>query len=233
MANTYTITIINQSGTTQKYALFYAPPFVNSAIESPVFSNAVEVIPARNADQITFSVTDQFYGYAGIADGTPGVGDVGIVEMQPMPVSLGGQDMTGAATPGTVLQMIIIEGAPQFTGSELGDVPAFGFSILATPSDASNDFTNETAVANHWVIGLGTCVNRGDVQPAATMTPQLSNIHQIKPTNIWYLTFGSYSQGQIYNIEADSASTAVFDFTESLNATVIHNDDGQFTVQTS
>lgn len=256
MPNTYTITVQNNSGATQHYAIFNEPPEVSSTVSSKVWNNALKVANAGPGDSTTFTITSQYFAYVGSSTGVPGQDNVAVNVSNSKAVDIGTADLQGNAKKGTTLFMDIIEGAPQYPKTLDASGKPGAFAINTAPGTPDNGFTfnnakdskclipnplklspflnsNMTLCADNWVIGLGKVVN-GKTLPAATIIPQPNCTYQIQPINKWYITYGSYTSGQVMNVEMAGLNKATVDFTTgSANARVVHSDGGQITTQNS
>ncbi|CAH0022233.1 unnamed protein product [Clonostachys rhizophaga] len=233
MPNTYTITVQNNSGATQHYAIFNEPPEVSSTVSSKVWNNALKVANAGPGDSTTFTITSQYFAYVGSSTGVPGQDNVAVNVSNSKAVDVGTADLQGNAKKGTTLFMDIIEGAPQYPKTLDASGKPGAFAINTAPGTPDNGFTFNNAKDNNWVIGLGKVVN-GKTLPAATIIPQPNCTYQIQPINKWYITYGSYTSGQVMNVEMAGLNKATVDFTTgSANARVVHSDGGQITTQNS
>ncbi|KAK1754834.1 hypothetical protein QBC47DRAFT_360893 [Echria macrotheca] len=231
MPNTYTISVTNQSGNTQQYALFNEPPKVTANVDPKVWVNAVKVVPVGPGSTAKFTITSQYYGYVGSSDGKPGQDNVAVSVAATKPMTLGSKALDGTATPGDTWNMDVISGAPQFTtkGNSTGKLGAF--CINTAPGTDKNNFSFQSAQENGWVIGLGKIVN-GEELAAATIVPQPNCAYQVQPVNIWYITYGDYQSGQVCNFEMTGLTKATVDFTSGTsNAKVVHSAGGQITTQ--
>ncbi|KAF4337525.1 hypothetical protein FBEOM_8623 [Fusarium beomiforme] len=233
MPNTYTITIQNNSGTNQNYALFNEKPVVTSSVASKVWNNALKIAPAGPGSSTTFTINSQYYAYVGSSSGVPGQDDVAVSVSTANPVDLGSTDLQGNPKKGTTLKMDVVDMAPQFTGKAAANGSLGAFGINTAPGTDDNQFTFQAAKDNGWVIGLGKVVN-GKTVPAATIIPQPNCNYQIQPINTWYIAYGTYKAGQVVNFEMTGLTKATVDFTSGpSNARVVHSQGGQITTQTS
>ncbi|KAL6918271.1 hypothetical protein ACHAP8_007533 [Fusarium lateritium] len=230
MPNTYTITIQNNSGTNQNYALFSEPPKLESSVSSKVWTNAVKTAHAGPNSATTFTISSQFFAYVGSSSGVPGQDDVTVSVSSSNEVELGSSDLAGNAKKGTTLKMDVIDMAPQFTGAAAPGGKQGAFGIQTAAGNEQNQFTYNNAKDNGWVIGLGKIVN-GQTVPAATIIPQPNCSYQIQPINTWYISYGSYRAGQVCNFEMSSLQKATVNFSNSSNARVVHSPGGEITTQ--
>lgn len=84
------------------------------------------------------------------------------------------------------------------------------------------------------MIGLGGS-SGSNTSTAAVFTPQPSTNYQIQPQNIYYLTTGDYSPGDIINIVKTSQDVLKLDFTGQGGSPIIdvtHNSHGGFNINT-
>ncbi|CAG9951188.1 unnamed protein product [Clonostachys rosea f. rosea IK726] len=216
MPNTYTITVQNNSGATQHYAIFNEPPEVSSTVSSKVWNNALKVANAGPGDSTTFTITSQYFAYVGSSTGVPGQDNVAVNVSNSKAVEVGTADLQGNAKKGTTLFMDIIEGAPQYPKSldASGKPGAFAINTAPVlPTTASPLTTPRTTTGS---LASPNCT------------------YQIQPINKWYITYGSYTSGQVMNVEMAGLNKATVDFTTgSANARVVHSDGGQITTQNS
>lgn len=93
MPNTYTITVQNNSGATQHYAIFNEPPEVSSTVSSKVWNNALKVANAGPGDSTTFTITSQYFAYVGSSTGVPGQDNVAVNVSNSKAVDIGTADL--------------------------------------------------------------------------------------------------------------------------------------------
>ncbi|KAG8671042.1 hypothetical protein FPOAC2_04358 [Fusarium poae] len=230
MPTTYTITIQNNSGSNQNYALFNEVPKLESSVSAKVWNNALRTARAGPNSSTTFNITSQFFAYIGSSSGVPGQDDVTVDVSSSNEVELGSTDLEGNPKKGTTLKMDVVDMAPQFTGKVAAGGKVGAFSIQTAAGNEDNQFTFNNARDNGWVIGLGKVIN-GKTVPAATIIPQPNCSYQIQPVNKWYIAYGTYRAGQVCNFEMSSLDKATVDFANSSNARVIHSPSGQLTTQ--
>ncbi|KAF4453768.1 hypothetical protein F53441_3594 [Fusarium austroafricanum] len=232
MPNTYTITVQNNSGTTQNYALFNEVPKLESSVSSKIWNNALKVAHAGPNSSTTFTISSQFFAYVGSSSGVPGQDDVAVSVSSANEVELGSTDLQGNPKKGTTLKMDVVDMAPQFTGKAAPGGKVGAFSIQTAAGNSENQLTFNNAKDNGWVIGLGKVVN-GQTVPAATIIPQPNCSYQIQPINTWYIAYGTYQAGQVCNFEMSGLEKATVDFSNSSRAKVVHSSGGEITTQSS
>jgi hypothetical protein len=145
MPNTYTITVQNNSGSNQSYALFNEVPKLESSVNSKVWSNALKVVHAGPSSSLTFTISSQSFAYVGSSSGVPGQDGVEVSIANATEVELGSTDLEGNQRRGTTLNMDVVGMAPQFVGNTApgGRVGAFGIQTAA--GNDENQFTYNNA----------------------------------------------------------------------------------------
>jgi|SRR3569833_28045 len=113
MVNKYTITVKNQSGAQQHYALFNKAPKVTGRVQGQIWSNIFATGNTPNHSQAHFSLYTQYYAIVGSSQGSPAMG-VEVDVSGEVPVDLGTTRSNGEAVPGTTLGLKVDDGAPQF-----------------------------------------------------------------------------------------------------------------------
>lgn len=113
MVNKYSITVKNQSGAQQHYALFNKPPVVTGRVQGQIWANVFATGNTPQGSQAHFTMYTQYYGIVGSSQGTPADGVVVDVTGESA-VDLGSTTANGTAVPGTSLHLKVSDGAPQF-----------------------------------------------------------------------------------------------------------------------
>ncbi|KAJ0305871.1 hypothetical protein COL5a_002674 [Colletotrichum fioriniae] len=229
MVNKYNITVQNQSGSQQQYVLFSKPPKVTGRVQGQIWSNIFATGNTPRGSRTIFSVLSQYYAIVATSQGSPSMG-VEVDVSSERDVILGSLKDDGTAVPGTTLQLIVDEDAPQFSDSPLPN----SASPNAFEIQTGNDFTVALAKQGNYLIGLGGS-RTGDGQdgPLATFIPEPSVRYQIQPLNTYYLTVGSYRKGEIIDASKIGGSIVAIDFTKlrSNNVVIVHDDHGNLNIQ--
>ena len=116
--NKYTITVINQSGAQQHYALFNKAPIVTGKVQGTIWANVFAVANTPDSQTGHFAMYTQYYAICGSSQGSPADG-VEVDVSGEKPVTLGSTTATGTAVPGTSIALEISDGAPEFSHKEL------------------------------------------------------------------------------------------------------------------
>ncbi|RBR09531.1 hypothetical protein FVER53590_00080 [Fusarium verticillioides] len=126
-------------------------------------------------------------------------------------VNLGSLSDDGSLNPGTTLNM-----------------SAF---INAFEIDTGNDFTVETAIQNNFFVGVAGSPNDSSSSPIATFRPEPGNRYQIKPSNVFYISFGQRLQvGQLVDV-AKIRNPLRIDFANSgPNIIINHTPTGELVI---
>lgn len=214
---TYTIRVSNQSEADKSYVIFMDPPAVASSGDAPkVFTNAwvtFSNITHGGWDSVVY--TDYTYAYWSANDRV----SVGAV------ADSGGVKPVNTATRDTVA--FSNTGATGFTTlTSPGQAKDGSFSIVA-----ASDFT----AAHGFVFGLAQPDGSPIPAPVATFPALPNETYNITPVVKFWAAEGAYVPGQVINVEAISANSALVDFTgrPQTTATVIQAANGSFTVEYS
>ncbi|KIX94051.1 uncharacterized protein Z520_10077 [Fonsecaea multimorphosa CBS 102226] len=225
MANVYKITIANQSGKQQRYALFAEKPAVTGTPQEGlqhVFATAHTA-----SDQIAFiEIHRQYYAMCGLFESCPGRGvNVSVVERRE--VTLGIVHMDGTQSPGTTLSMTVIDGVPQFRQEMTLKSAANAFEI-----DTDDSFTYEEAVKYNYAIGVGGPARGGDTGAIFTFTPHPNTVYQLSPTNTFLVTATELEIGQLVD-PSTLGKTVEVDFTKEVSglAVIVHGVDDNLVIQ--
>ncbi|KAG9508297.1 hypothetical protein J7337_001861 [Fusarium musae] len=199
MVNKYTIVINNRSGIYQNYTLFTEKPEVTGISNSSIWTNVYQAsdVIFDSADA-QFEMLENYHAIVGKWKGGPKEGArVGIGQTKK--VNLGSLSDDGSLNPGTTLNMVSVDGgwAPSFDRSQ----PPQSAFINAFEIDTGNDFTVETAIQNNFFVGVAGSPNDSSSSPIATFRPEPGNRYQIKPSNVFYISFGQRLQvGQLVDV---------------------------------
>lgn len=120
MVNSYSITIKNESGVQRKYALFNKEPKVTGNVQGRIWSNVFATKSVPPNQKIVFKLTNKYFAVVGSSEGNPG----DAVEMTvagDREVNLGAKTSTGKIIPGSTLEVIVDDDAPQFSTNALPD----------------------------------------------------------------------------------------------------------------
>ncbi|KAK4209236.1 hypothetical protein QBC37DRAFT_378293 [Rhypophila decipiens] len=220
MATNYNITIINTSGATQSYLLFAVVPKVNATsgeVYTNVFMAAPPIISKPNgSSQTYFNITREFYAICGtsIRNLSAGV-QVGTSDYEP--VVLGTNQK-----PGTTMSFTTADGAHFPMPPPAATAPNGGYTIA---TDSSFKIPNP----NNTFIGLGGMNMNGNVVPVATFLAAPSTTYNIYPVVKYYIATGTYSPGEIINVQSIGV-TQLVDFTSSTynSVTYMQLNDGTY-----
>ncbi|CAJ0548668.1 Ff.00g022810.m01.CDS01 [Fusarium sp. VM40] len=229
MVNKNSITVKNQSGAQQHYAIFNKPPVVTGKVSGQIWSNVFATGNTPKGQQANFSVYKQYYAVVGTSQGSPQQG-VEVDVNGSKDVTLGSTKPDGTAVPGTTLQLLVQDEAPQFSDNSLPD----GSYPNAFEIQTGSDFTVAEAKNGNYLIGLGGTKNGNSIDgPAATFIPEPNVKYQIQPVNTYYLTVGDYTKGSLIDVTKIGGTVLTIDFTaySSGQVTVVHNDRGQLVIQ--
>ncbi|GFP60264.1 hypothetical protein TASIC1_0017002600 [Trichoderma asperellum] len=225
MPNSYNITVKNQSGSLQQYALFNKVPIVSGKVQEQVWSNIFAVDKAAKDQQISFDLVNEYNAIVGKKKSNPS-GSVTVTVTGTQPVTLGYTQPNGQPVPGTSLSMFVADDTPQFSATPLPNA-----SFPNAYEIRTGDFSNKDAKAAGYMIGLGA--KGGSDGPAATFIPEAQTSYQIQPVNTYYVAVGDFKKGQLIDVTKIGGVCPV-DFTKLPNDVVIvHDDHGNLTVQIS
>ncbi|GAB1316071.1 hypothetical protein MFIFM68171_06281 [Madurella fahalii] len=224
MANTYDITILNESGASQSYLLFAVAPQVSGAgsVFSNIFMTAPPIVSRPDgSSSTTFTIARQFYGICGTSIENLAAG-VKVATSDYEPVTLGSN--AGTPVAGTTLNFTTTGGANFPEPLPTATAPTNAFTIQCDSSFRLPD-------PNNSFVGLGGMNMAGKVVPMATFTATPSTTFNIFPVVKYYIATGTYTPGQIINLQAIGV-TQLVDFTNTTysSVTYIHNNSGQYTL---
>ncbi|CZR49392.1 uncharacterized protein FPRO_08867 [Fusarium proliferatum ET1] len=229
-ANQYEITILNQSALDQQYLLFQTSPTPNEQPSSTVFLNVYQaspIVPKPTAQgevsRASFTITEQWYAINGTAP-SPLNANVTVNTSESEPVTLG-----AGATKGTTLSLTTINSDgedPKFDDSKtMAAAPNGAFQIVA---DTTFRFPN----GNNIFIGLGAPdpLDASNILPTASIAALPGVTETIWPHNKWYISTGSFEQGEIIDTQSLTTTPLEVDFEAGLpKQTFTNNSDGTFT----
>ncbi|EFY92549.1 hypothetical protein J3458_011631 [Metarhizium acridum] len=228
MVNKYTIKVVNHSGTPQHYVLFNKPPQIVGEVQGQIWSNVFDTHNTPNAGDANFSVFQQYYGVAGTANEAPAVG-VEVDLNSPKEVTLGSAKPDGTLVPGTTLQLVVKDHAPQLATTQAATSFLKAFEV-----QTGKDFTAEDAKKRNYLIGLGgSRTGTSFTAPAATFIPKPNIKYQIQPVNVFYVTHGNYSKGSLIDVTKTGHATVTIDFAEQGrdDIVIVHDNHGNFQIQ--
>ncbi|KAK2605656.1 hypothetical protein N8I77_008480 [Diaporthe amygdali] len=227
MVNKYTITVKNNSGAHQHYALFNKPPKVTGLVQSQIWSNVFATGNTPKNSTAKFSVYTQYYAIVGNSEGSPADG-VQVNVTAEREVNLGSTKPDGEVVPGTTLGLSVSEDAPEFDDTTFPD----GAYKESYEIKTKNDFTINDAKKHNYMIGLGGAkTGSGSMGPAATFMPEPNVDYQIEPVNVYYLTFGNYTQGALIDVNKIGSLCTIDYGVLNDDVTVVHDDHGNLVVQ--
>ncbi|KAL3450342.1 hypothetical protein BJX65DRAFT_305184 [Aspergillus insuetus] len=183
-AETYSFTIVNQSGVSQSYAIFCKEPAVNPPAHGLV-SHAVLVAHGVASGSGTAFLTlprTELYALCGL---NYKEASVQIRVLDRRPVSLG-TSSSHTLDHGTTCVTQVTSATPSFAlwggpADDRGEVGAFCIETGA-------DFTYEQAAAKNFILGLGLSSSRHElVDLYASFTPVPRTTYQIRPSKTFYV----------------------------------------------
>lgn len=145
MPQTYTLSVKNNTGSQQRYAIVNEAPTFVGRDTAKVWSNVLVSVTLPPENRFEVSITNQFYGFTGQSEGA--LGNLVPVKVNDQRiVYLGGHGPEGFAMPGTHLRLDVRDGAPYFDPEyyPVGS-PRETFQILTPAGNAENGFTREHA----------------------------------------------------------------------------------------
>lgn len=140
MPGTYSIRINNNSGEAQDYHLFSSKPQIDGPVASKVKSRAfqsAEQVP--NAGVVEFEVSKRFYAVTGKWIGEPGI-KTSVTQMKP--VVFGSKKADGTLTPGTTLNIKVLDHKTPTFSEVAAESTGYANSFAVVTSD---DFTQDDA----------------------------------------------------------------------------------------
>ncbi|NET04523.1 MAG: hypothetical protein F6K09_24145 [Merismopedia sp. SIO2A8] len=212
---TYTIEVLNNSGFPKSYVIFSALPEVTKSGEGfDVFTNAwvtFNSIGNNGFDMVTYD--DSIDAYWGTIP----------EELEPGVIVGSGGFMPVDTT---------IEDGVSFKGS----TPA-GFNSLTPRVATSGSFQikaeSDFDASNRYVFGMAKPTNSPIPSPVATFTAEPSEIFEVIPVVKFFVSNGSFTQGEIIDVKSFATNPAKIDFTgkAQTKAIVIQDSKGLFTVK--
>ncbi|KAF5540036.1 sulfatase [Fusarium phyllophilum] len=222
MANTYTITVKNQSGVQHKYALFNKTPKVTGTVQGEIWSNVFATKTLAVDHWVTFKLTDKCYAVVGSSESNPG--DAVRMEVGGKhEATLGVKTAAGGVIPGSTLKMVVDDDVPQFSTETLPNS-----SLTNAFEIQTGEFSSAKAKKGKYMIGVGGSTNGTDFSgPQATFCPEPLTTYQIEPLNTYYLTWGKYDHGDLVNYTTID-NIIELDFTKLPNEIVVIQDDTNY-----
>ncbi|KAK0634147.1 hypothetical protein B0T14DRAFT_561660 [Immersiella caudata] len=226
MADRYTITVTNKSSNPQNYALFNKEPQVTGTVQEKIWSNVFATKKAAPGQQVTFEIINEYHAIVGQKQQNDSK-TFSVTVAGTTPVTLGKENDNGTVTPGTTLSMIVEDETPQFESDPLpSSSQPHAFEIR------TGSFSNTKAKKEGYMIGLGPAKSGGAIAgPAATFIPEANSTYQIQPVNTYYVTFGSYTKGDLIDVVKIATKTATVDFTKDSDYRINHTDSGALVIQ--
>jgi len=222
-ANQYQITILNKTALDQQYLLFQTFPTANQQPTPTVYRNVYQaspIVPKPTAQgevsRATFNITEQWYAINGTSP-SPLNANVTVNTSESLPVTVG-----SGSSSGTTLSLTTINSDgedPKFDDSKTSAAaPNGAFQIVA---DSSFQFPNQ----NNIFIGLGAPdpFDPSNVLPTATIAALPGETQTIWPHNKWYISTGSFQQGQIIDIQSLTTTPLAVDFESGLPKQIFTN----------
>ncbi|KAM0205485.1 hypothetical protein ACHAQI_009207 [Fusarium lateritium] len=222
------IKVQNSTGSQQTYALFNKDPQVHGQVQGQVWSNFFSTARVPDHAMAAFSVSNQYFGFTGSSEGRPQMG-VGVNVSAERPVKLGSTNPDGTHIPGSSVQLVVEDGAPQIGNNSSPDNAFSGAFAIGT----QNDFSTSEASNNNYIVGLGgSREGQGFDGPLASFVPAPGVEYQIQPSSTWYLTFGDYRQGSLISTQKIGGSVATIDFSKLPgDVTIVHDNRGRLVLQ--
>lgn len=244
--NACSIRILNNSGSRQTYSLFSEVPRITGRIQGKVWQNILAQARTPAAQEGKFNIYQKYYAVCGSINGSPADGvSVGVTGTRK--VTLGSTTPKGAHVPGTTLQLVVEEHAPEFSHKQSPACACNGsFAITTSP-----DFTIAEAVTcsfylaiilrqtsvltvllDSYTLGFGISARRtGKIIPAATFIPHPNIRYQIQPITTYYITSGDFAPGNIIDISRLGPTAKVDYNTLKPDALIIHDEYGKLNIQ--
>ncbi|KAM0481097.1 hypothetical protein ACHAP7_004665 [Fusarium lateritium] len=205
------IKVQNSTGSQQTYALFNKDPQVHGQVQGQVWSNVFSTARVPDHAMAAFSM------------------GVGVNVSAERPVKLGSTNPDGTHIPGSSVQLVVEDGAPQISNNSSPDNAFSGAFAIGT----QNDFSTSEASNNNYIVGLGgSREGQGFDGPLASFVPAPGVEYQIQPSSTWYLTFGDYRQGSLISTQKIGGSVATIDFSKLPgDVTIVHDNRGRLVLQ--
>ncbi|KAF2130072.1 hypothetical protein P153DRAFT_385308 [Dothidotthia symphoricarpi CBS 119687] len=232
MINEYTIMVKNDTSDFKEYYIFSELPEVTPPVNGNLWSNILVGCNVQPDKSATFTIETQFHAVVGCSAETPAHGVV-VNANNYRNVTLGSLNPTGGTISGTTLELDASDGAPFFTNTVLPDGGMVNAFQVKAPVGGSH-FKISDAKTGNFFVGVGSSASDYDGKPTATFMPEPNASYQIKPTNQYYLTFGSYTPGQLVDVTMMASDTVLLDFSyDNAPSTfyVVNNDSNQLLVQ--
>ncbi|KAG4441286.1 hypothetical protein IFR05_003214 [Cadophora sp. M221] len=217
---TYTIIVKNQSGQSQKYLLFQAPPQAAAAL-GKVWSNVwiqTGGTPSPNGKQ-NIRITEDIFAIAGT---TPQALADGVVVTESDFV--GPVVLASGTVPGTAPTVGIVGGNPAFDPKPYGTTTkANSFGIT------TKVFDKETFP--YVIVGMGKYDATGNVVPCLTWSADPNSKYDITPQSTYYIATGSFTPGDVVDVTKYGAKVSIEFGTAPAGwtvATVTQQSDGTY-----
>jgi len=217
----YSISISNESGEKQNYAIFSEAPAIKSSSSMDVKVTTGIIASVRGVSSGhgmgCFTLSKQLYATCGTFDadfGGPGGDDskspvgTGTEVIDQRPVVLGSLNSHGTLIPGSLLQVETNSGSPSFISKD----PELGGELDCFAIRTKGDFTTQEArqsmfvghrlyfaitmltpcVSDKYIFGYCSSL-RHTIGPYATFVPAPNQTYQIKPSKVFYITVGTFN----------------------------------------
>ncbi|CEI63817.1 hypothetical protein FVEN_g9125 [Fusarium venenatum] len=228
MVKKFNITVQNQSGAAQQYALVAEKPEVRGGnVSSPIWSSVFATAQAGEGDTAFFTIENQYFAILGTSQCRPQDGtNVSVSGTQP--VELGSTRSDGTKEPGTTIGVVASNDMLQFSydhSNPSGQSRAFELKT-------KTDFTHDDAQSKNFLIGAGASLN-GRPVPLAAFVPGPNQQYQIEPKNVFYLVTGQYREGALVEEESMGYNRLRVDFGNARgnNISVTQTPDGRLIIQ--
>ena len=239
-ATTYSINVVNKSGTPHNYFLFSSLPVITGSggeNAKQIYQNAISNTGKLHASG-NMTVAKQYYAICGTFQGDVKTGaSVGSIDSFPAQLSTGKADgshgvmETDSSSSPTTAYFASNDNSCTKTANYSISVSKFNGS---DPSEYVNGNERVSRLMGVFLgkpfVGLGALDSKtGLVQPAAINFADPQSTKFIAPVTIYYVGWGDYVAGQVIDVTTVGA-TCELNFTKNPNtATVTHDSNGDLT----
>ncbi|RMZ71712.1 hypothetical protein GMOD_00006855 [Pyrenophora seminiperda CCB06] len=226
----YTITITNNSGVLQSYALFAAAPSITPETK-PIHNDIITVFKnvSGNGGQVFFTMPiAQLHAICGTIqrDGLQNGVQTEIIDKER--VQLGRVTDDSKMVPGSTCSVEVQKGSLIFSrrtaGNGVGEPEAF---CVCT----GTDFAYTEARSGRFVLGYGVSTSTQmakDIGPFALFCPTPNTVYQIKPSSVFYIAKGVFAPRDETPEELETSSCKIdFGELQSNDAGLLHDEFGK------
>ncbi|KAM7207335.1 hypothetical protein V8F20_002397 [Naviculisporaceae sp. PSN 640] len=228
----YKLTIRNQTGVSQDYVFFSAPPMVSGGTSGPIYQHVMKAAPSTpNDGMVTLELSNKYYAIAGVYEKDDDSDGQSVSVSKSVPVELGhkasnGSDIVmGSSVTLTVKDKSSVDLGPPTTPGA-GKLGCFQLNTAVS----GDGFSFQDAKNNGILVGIANSKHTSIMNAMGTFTPYPNTTYQIQPTAcLWVASGQRFDVGSVIMAERLSNTQAVdFNVRGTNNVTLIHDEQNRF-----